>query len=84
MKCLVYSGTPLMWGPDEVSCIERCSHFSGKFLLRKRIWYMYIAKCSQYRGVLILGVSIKRGSTVATRVLSGSGQIQFGSLRSIL
>ena len=35
-----YSRTPLMWtpwGPGEVSCIERCPHFRGKFLLRKHI-----------------------------------------------
>ena len=45
-KCLVYSKTPLMWtlsGPGEVSCIERCSHFRGKFILRKHIWN--ITKC---------------------------------------
>ena len=41
-----YSGTPLLWtpwGPSKVSCIERCAHFRGKFLLRKHIWD--IAKC---------------------------------------
>ena len=30
-----YSGTPLLWaswGPDEVSCRERCPHFRGKFI----------------------------------------------------
>ena len=30
----VYSGAPLLWtpwGPGEVSCIERCPHFRGKF-----------------------------------------------------
>ena len=31
------SGTPLMrtpcnWGPGEVSCVERCPHFRGKFV----------------------------------------------------
>ena len=60
-----YSGTPLLWtpcGPSKVSCIERCPHFRGKFLLRKYIWD--IVKCPQYRGVLISGVSFKRGSTV--------------------
>ena len=31
------------WGPGEVSCIERCPHFRGKFILRKHI--RYIAKC---------------------------------------
>ena len=43
---LVYSGTPLLrtpWGPGEVSCIERCPHLCGKFILRKHIWD--IAKC---------------------------------------
>ena len=47
----IYSGTPLLcghsvwtpWGPGKVSCIERCPHFSGKFLLRKDTWD--IAKC---------------------------------------
>ena len=32
-----YSGTPLLWtlwGPGKVSCIERCPHFRGKFLIR--------------------------------------------------
>ena len=65
----MYSGTPLMWtpwGPGEVSCIERCPHFRGKFLLRKHIWD--IAKCPQCRGVLISGVSFKRGSTVVDNV----------------
>ena len=41
-----YSGTPLLWtpwGPSKVSCIERCPHFRGKFLLRKHIWD--IVKC---------------------------------------
>ena len=41
-----YSGTSLLWtpwGPNKVSCIERCPHFRGKFLLRKHIWD--IAKC---------------------------------------
>ena len=41
-----YSGTPLLWtpwGPSKVSCMERCPHFRGKFLLRKHIWD--IAKC---------------------------------------
>ena len=36
-----YSGTSLLWtpwGPSKVSCIERCPHFRGKFLLRKHIW----------------------------------------------
>ena len=49
-----YSGTSLLWtpwGPSKVSCIERCPHFRGKFLLRKHIWD--IAKCPLYRGVLI-------------------------------
>ena len=41
--------------PDEVSCIERGPHFRGKFLLRKHIWFT--AKCPEYRGVLISGVS---------------------------
>ena len=61
----VYSGTPLLWTPwglGEVSCIERCPHFRDKFLLRKHIWD--IAKCPQYRGVLILGATFKRGSTL--------------------
>ena len=46
VKCPVYSGTPLLWtpwGPGEVSCIERCPHFQGKFISRKHIWD--IAKC---------------------------------------
>ena len=58
VKCPVYSGTPLLWtprGPGEVSCIERCPHFRGKFPLRNCNWD--IAKCPQYSGVLISGVS---------------------------
>ena len=58
----IYSGTPLLWtpwGPGEVSCIERCPHFRGRFILRKHIWD--IAKCPLYKGVLISGVSFKRG-----------------------
>ena len=51
-----------LWGPCKVSCIERCPHFRGKFTLRKCIWD--IVKCPYYRGVLISGVSFKRGSTV--------------------
>ena len=46
LKCPVYSGTPLLWtpwGPGEVSCIDRCPHFRGKFILRKHTWN--IAKC---------------------------------------
>ena len=34
---LSYSGTPLLWtpwGPSKLSCIERCPHFRGKFILR--------------------------------------------------
>ena len=63
VKCPVYSGTSLLWtpwGPAKVSCIERCPHFRGKFILQKDI-----AKCLKYRGVLISGVSFKRGSTVS-------------------
>ena len=30
-------------GHSKVSCIERCPHFRGKFLLRKHIWG--IVKC---------------------------------------
>ena len=53
-----YSGTPLLWtpwGPSKVSskCIERCPHFRGKFILREHIWD--VAKCPQYRGVLLEG-----------------------------
>ena len=61
-----YSGTPLLWtpwGPGEVSCIERCPHFRGRFILRKHVWD--IAKCPLYKGVLISGVSFKRSSTVS-------------------
>ena len=32
-----YSGTPLLWvpwGPSRVSCIERCPHFGGKFMIK--------------------------------------------------
>ena len=41
-----YSGTSLLWTPwghSKVSCIEKCPHFRGKFILRKHIWD--IAKC---------------------------------------
>ena len=61
---LVYSETSLLWTPWEhckVSCIERCPHFRGKFLLRKHIWG-HIAKCPYFR------VSFKRGSTVYSDV----------------
>ena len=61
----LYSGTPLLWtpwGPGKVSCLEGCPHFKGKFLQRKHSWD--IAKCPYYRGVLISGVSFKRGSSV--------------------
>ena len=44
------------WGHGKMPCIERCPHFRG-------IWDM--AKCPQYRGVLISVVSFKRGFTVA-------------------
>ena len=40
MKCPVYSGTPLLWTPwelGEVSHIERCRHFRGRFI---NIWEM--------------------------------------------
>ena len=69
IQVLWYSGTPLMWtpwGPGEVSCIERCPLFRGKFTLRKHIWD--VAKCPLCRGVLISGVSFKRGSTVLSKV----------------
>ena len=69
----IYSGTPLLWtpwGPGEVSCIERCPHFRGKFTLGKHIWDT--AKCPYYRGVLISGVSFKRGSTVSLLRLASS------------
>ena len=60
-----------------MSCIERCPHFRGKFLFRKHIWN--IAECPEYRGVLISGVSFKRGSTVVIRVLN-----RFSSVRTRL
>ena len=31
-----YSGAPLLWtpwGPGEVSCIEKCTNFRGKFII---------------------------------------------------
>ena len=34
----MYSGAPLTWtpwGPGEVSCIEKCPHFRGEFILKK-------------------------------------------------
>ena len=70
VKCPVYSGTPQLWtpwGPGEVSCIERCPHLRGKFTLGKHIWDT--AKYPYYRGVLISGVSFKRGSTVYKSVV---------------
>ena len=45
-QCRVYSGTSLLrtpWGCCKVSCIERCPHFRGEFLLRQHIWD--VAKC---------------------------------------
>ena len=57
-----YSGTSLLWTPWGPSKVSWCPHFRGKFLLRKHIWD--IAKCPQYKGVLISVVSFKRGSTV--------------------
>ena len=53
------------WGPGDVSCIGRCPHFRGKFILRKLIWD--IAKCPFYRSVLISRVSFKRGSLYIKR-----------------
>ena len=50
-------------GPGEVSSIERCPRFRGKFIMRKHIWEH--SKVSLIlRGVLISGMSFKRGSTV--------------------
>ena len=40
-------GIPLMWapwGPGDVSCIERCPHFRGKFLIREHVWDIHVAK----------------------------------------
>ena len=78
VKCLVYSGTPLLrtpWGSGEVSCIERCPHFRR----RKHVWD--IAKCAYYRGVLISGVSFMRGSTVCS--LSCMFDITGGEVRTV-
>ena len=64
----MYSGTSLLWtpwGPGEMSCIERCPHLSLRGIhtyLRKHIWDT--AKRPLARGVLISGVSFKRGFTV--------------------
>ena len=63
VKCPVYSGAPLLWtpwGPGKVACTERCPRFRGK--QKKHIWD--IAKCPYFRDVLILGVSLQRGSAV--------------------
>ena len=60
-----YSGTPLLWtpwGPNKVSCIERCPHFRDKFILRAHIWDI----------VLNTEVSLFQGcpSTVSQRIES--------------
>ena len=50
----IQCGTSLLWTPwghSKVSCIEKCPHFRGKFLLRKYTWD--ITKCLQYRGIFI-------------------------------
>ena len=77
IKRLSYSsGAPLLrtpWGPGEVSCIERCPHFRGKFLLRKhylrhRKVPLINTEVSIFQGCPLIKL-IKRGSTVLyTRV----------------
>ena len=60
VKCSVYSGTPLLmapWGPGKVFCIERYSHFRGKFVLGKHVWDIakcpaLIPRCLYFMGVL--------------------------------
>ena len=55
-----YSGTPLMWtpwGPGEVSCIEKCPHFRGKFI---HIWdtAKYSTEVSLFQGCPSRGVPL--------------------------
>ena len=63
VKCLVYSGAPLLWtpwGPGEVPCIDRCPHFRGKFVPRKHVWdtgKSLIQRCPYSRSVLLRGGS---------------------------
>ena len=45
-----------------VSCIKRCPHFRGIL----KAYLGHTANYPLYRGVLISGVSFKRGSTVIT------------------
>ena len=52
------------WELGEVSCIEGCSHYRGKFIRKHNIIWDTCSKVSIIEGVLILGVSFKRGSTV--------------------
>ena len=44
------------WGPGEVSCIKRCSHFRGKLNLRRHILghnkESLIQRCPYFRSVL--------------------------------
>ena len=59
VECPVYSGITLLrapWEPGEVSCIERCPHFRGKFTLKKHSSghseVSLIMRCLYFRGVL--------------------------------
>ena len=56
---LIYIGGPSIVDTSG-NCIERCSHFRGKFISRKHIWD--IAKCPSYRsrGALFGGVLYER------------------------
>ena len=59
VECPVYSGITLLrapWEPGEVSCIERCPHFRGKFTQKKHSLghseVSLIMRCLYFRGVL--------------------------------
>ena len=55
-----------------MSCIERCPHFRGKFILREHIWD--IVKCPYS------GVSFKKGPTVFPSLGGGGGGDKFNSV----
>ena len=52
------------WGPGEVSCIERCPHFRGKFTLRKHNWDIVKYLNTEVSLFQECPLSFRRGSTV--------------------
>ena len=61
----IHSGAPLLWtlwGSGEVSCIERCPHFRGKFIYQETIFGMQQnvlnAEVSLFQGSLVWGSTV--------------------------